>query len=220
MTLLGICDILLCMNDQYLPNLDTWIVSDTHFFHANIIKFCHRPQDWQEKFVAVWQDLIGENDDVLHLGDVAMGQKVDREKLLPTLSGNKYMLRGNHDHESNEWYAAHGFQVVGNKSRLYTYWNNKKLCISHYPNAVDWQWHINIHGHIHNNGYAPGTPQLDYRNVSIEVMDYKPVRLRDILEGNSYESRQDAPDWPISQVVTMEHQNKLTPMLAEREFLT
>lgn len=210
---------------MFTPTLDTWIVSDTHFFHENIIKFCNRPPQWQDAFVERWHELIQPEDTVLHLGDVAMGPswKKHGAKLLPSLPGNKYMLRGNHDHESNEWYGAHGFQVVGEQSRLYMNWDGKKVLLSHYPDCVNpFSWNINVHGHIHNNGYAPGTPLRDYRNVSIEVMGYELVRLWSILDDNSrkYESRDEAPEWPMSQIVTLKYQNKLTDIYCEREFLT
>ena len=37
----------------------------------------------------------------------------------------------------------------------------------------------------------------DYRNVSIEVMDYRPWRLEDILYGNHYQAIEDAPVWEL-----------------------
>jgi calcineurin-like phosphoesterase family protein len=39
---------------------------------------------------------------------------------------------------------------------------------------------LNIHGHIHNNPAPELSPQ--HVNVSIEVRDYHPWRLREILE--------------------------------------
>lgn len=218
----GICQgHFLCYNILMDLTLDTWIVSDTHFFHENIKKFCNRPDDWQAKFIDLWHEMINPEDQVLHLGDVAMGPHSQKlgAALLPSLPGNKYMLRGNHDHQTDEWYHAAGFPVVGEDSKFYMFWNNQKVLLSHYPDCKEFQWNINIHGHIHNNGYAPGTPYKDYRNVSIEVVAYRPVRLKDILEGDSYEARDGAPEWPLSQIITMQYQNKLTDTMCEREFL-
>jgi len=30
---------------------DTWIISDTHFFHENIGGYCRRPENWQELII-------------------------------------------------------------------------------------------------------------------------------------------------------------------------
>lgn len=53
-----------------------WLVSDTHFNHSNIIKYCNRPyqsvseMDWD--MVEKWNSVVKPNDHVYHLGDVYM----------------------------------------------------------------------------------------------------------------------------------------------------
>lgn len=209
-------------DQDFKPTLDTWVISDTHFYHKNIEKFTKRPDGWLTTILNYWEDLIAPHSEVLHLGDIFMGlgSKEKASSLLPALKGNKYMLRGNHDHESDSWYSAAGFNVVGKESRLYLYWENKKVCISHYPECRDLNWDINIHGHIHDGGYAPGTPYKDYRNVCVEVMGFRPVKLRQILEGDLFESRDDAPEWSLEKFMILKYQNKLTENFCEREFLT
>lgn len=180
-------------------DLDTWIISDTHFFHKNIVKYCDRPKDHTEIMVRNWHELIGDNDTVFHLGDLFMGPL---EKVIPTLQslpGNIYMLRGNHDKKSIYWYKQHGIELVGEFGRYYWPYSLpgslSQVVFSHDPlnPTYNRDWHINIHGHIHNNGYPIYAPEnLDYRNVSIEVMDYKPVRLKDILWNNEFQSRKEA----------------------------
>ncbi len=53
-------------------DLDTWIISDTHFGHKNIIKYCDRPLNHNELMIEQWGDLIKWQDNVLHLGDLAV----------------------------------------------------------------------------------------------------------------------------------------------------
>jgi len=40
---------------QPLPHFavddQTWIISDTHFFHINIGSYCDRPGGWQERII-------------------------------------------------------------------------------------------------------------------------------------------------------------------------
>jgi hypothetical protein len=66
--------------------LDTWIISDTHFFHENIGKYCSRPENWQELIIKNWNDLVSPEETVLHLGDFALGKKSNFD-LLTSMSG-------------------------------------------------------------------------------------------------------------------------------------
>lgn len=202
---------------------DTWIISDTHFNHANIVKYCGRPADHTFIIERNWHAYVGENDPILHLGDVFFGPSSEASLILNDLPGDKYMLRGNHDKKNLHWYAEHGFKIVGDQSKIfYEYllpFGNRRVLLSHYPD-VHWldRWDINIHGHIHNNGYAPGvSKKRDYRNVSIEVVSYRPWRLRDIVQGNVYQSRIDADDWAPELVEKLIAKGSLTDKLVEVE---
>lgn len=55
-----------------------WITSDTHFFHVNILKY-NRPQfkdvdEMNEFIIKQWNECIGPEDIVYHLGDFAFDQ--------------------------------------------------------------------------------------------------------------------------------------------------
>lgn len=171
--------------------LDTWIISDTHFGHLNIVRYQSRPENHDELMVERWNERIGEDDDVLHLGDIFLGPKSDASELLLKLKGRKYYLRANHDRQSANWYAEYGFISLG-KRVAWRAPNNDDVLFSHEPSR-DYGWKINIHGHIHKNGYPPDVDMnRDYRNVSVEVMDYRPWRLRDVLSGGKFQSPADA----------------------------
>lgn len=105
------------------------------------------------------------------------------------LKGRKNLLKGNHDHERDFWYEDIGFKIA--PKRVWFTHKGRQVLFTHAPEVEIGGWAINIHGHIHNNGYEAGTDRTkDYRNVSVEVMNYTPVRLREILEGGKYESIQ------------------------------
>lgn len=128
-----------------------------------------------------WLGAVSIDDTVLHLGDLTFkGGDYMNLRMLP---GNKYLIKGNHDHKKDSFYNDLGFTVVTPEIVEYQQ-GPRKIIFTHYPEtAVNYYWNINIHGHIHNNGYV--TKQFGkrlYINVSVEVMDYTPTRLRDILK--------------------------------------
>jgi len=192
-------------------DLNTWIISDTHFYHKNIVKYCGRPENHDTLMEYNWHHFVKADDTILHLGDIAMGNSTDAQALLKSLPGNKLFIRGNHDHKAPHWYRDAGFTFAGDGtgsnghplgSILWTAPDGRRILFTHYPhNKWFHDWDINIHGHIHNNGHSPQTPDRDYRNVSVEVVGYRPIRLSDILEVTHdamppyYEGRWDRADW-------------------------
>lgn len=65
-----------------------FIISDTHFGHANIIDYCNRPFrdvfDMDETLIRNWNEVVGKDDLVYHLGDFAFHK--DKEDLMGLLS--------------------------------------------------------------------------------------------------------------------------------------
>ena len=78
-----------------------FFTADTHFNHANIIKFCNRPfksvEQMNETLITNWNSVISEDDIVFHLGDFCLGGAAEWTKLLDRLNGKIYLILGNHD---------------------------------------------------------------------------------------------------------------------------
>lgn len=173
-------------------NKSIWIISDTHFGHNNIIRYCNRPDDNWEIILHNWEAMVGEDETILHLGDVMFGGKNAYwwAERIGSMPGKKLLIRGNHDHskEVKILRTVSGFEVIDDFIQEF---DGKRVYFSHYPdqpNPWDKKWDFNIHGHIHNNGYDPlYFPNIDrykiplYFNASIEETNYKPVRLIKIL---------------------------------------
>jgi len=173
--------------------------------------------------IAAWKKLVKPEDTIIHLGDLFMGRgsKEAFKKIAPDLPGKKSLLLGNHDREKRSFYESLGFYVYED----YKVWvphdipNLGSVVMTHYPLCRDYPtWKMNIHGHIHNSGYAPGTPHnRRYVNVSVEVTNYAPVLLQDVLEGHSGQTRIEGGDWPFSKVVEL--QDRLDDHFCEVEKL-
>jgi calcineurin-like phosphoesterase family protein len=130
-------------------------------------------------------------------GDIVYsGDRQQHEKWVKGLPGRKYLLLGNHDRHSVSWYEEAGFTVLGKKP---LYWhrpdNGRLICFSHAPEAENVRgWTLNVHGHVHRNPYEGGTKRIeDRRNVCVEVTDYAPVRLRDVLASPNLHDPLDKP---------------------------
>lgn len=96
---------------------ETWITSDLHLGHANIIDYCGRPfpnpEEMNEAIVERWNTTVGPTDRVLVLGDVALGKITDSLAVAGRLFGYKILLAGNHDRCA----GFHGQKAVGWEER-------------------------------------------------------------------------------------------------------
>lgn len=78
-----------------------FFTSDTHFYHGNIIRFCNRPfkdmEMMNETIISNWNNTVGQDDIVFHLGDFCLGGSAEWTKILDRLNGKIYLIMGNHD---------------------------------------------------------------------------------------------------------------------------
>ena len=169
-------------NNPYGITPDTWIISDTHFFHENIGKYCNRPENWQDLIIKNWNDRVAPGDVVLHLGDFALGKKAHFELLVGILNGQLLLLQGNHDRISKAFCETNGVALIKNSIQVIVE-QQINVFFSHRPIIPLEDGWINLHGHIHN-----GLPPIDgsnlgpsHINMSVEVREYRPYRLREII---------------------------------------
>jgi calcineurin-like phosphoesterase family protein len=163
---------------------DIFFISDTHFFHENIIKYCNRPfscaEEMNETLVDNWNFVVKPGDLVYHLGDVAMGYKAgELEKLWPRLNGSKRLIVGNHDDIP---YLSKG--SFFKKIQMWRVWNDKPILFTHVPvhqssiqeRILD-AGGVNVHGHTHD----VGSPEGPYKCICVELTNYTPVHLEELL---------------------------------------
>lgn len=164
---------------------DKWFISDTHFFHTNILKFVDgqghriRPFDslehMHEHMIERWNHYVKDNDYVYHLGDVTFRYHGAFNNLMKRLKGHKRLVVGNHD---KIWNPA----LINNFDKAYTWRGFKEgnFTATHHPHRLDGlrDGAFNVHGHTHQNQL----PDLHYINVCVEVRDYWPVNYDTILE--------------------------------------
>jgi calcineurin-like phosphoesterase family protein len=167
-------------------DLDTWVISDTHFGHYNMIRLENRPLNFNEKMFSNWKKAVGDGQPILHLGDIAIWFGPLREMWLDVvtdLPGDRFLIRGNHDELEREAYEWYGWTVL---DPFIAEVEGINILFSHEPQVQDKEWWVNIHGHVHGNMHHSDDYEFDwsgpeYINMSVEVRDYRPWRLRDIL---------------------------------------
>lgn len=68
-----------------------------YFGHANIIQYCNRPYKsvyhMDECIIKNWNDTVGKNDWVIHLGDFSF----QSDRYVKKLNGKIILVKGNHD---------------------------------------------------------------------------------------------------------------------------
>jgi calcineurin-like phosphoesterase family protein len=170
-----------------VPLAEIYFISDTHFFHANILKFVDdkdnliRPgfenvEHMNEVIVTKWNTRVKPGDHVYHLGDVAFKvteRNDDLHKLLSRLNGKKRLVVGNHD-DLKQPVLHKYFQKI----MLWRGFKDEGFTCSHIPLRLDSirDGSVNVHGHLHQN--LVNDPH--YINVCVEHTDYSPVSLEEI----------------------------------------
>lgn len=129
-----------------------YFIADTHFGHANIIKYEGRPfanvSEMDKMLIQNWNTVVSESDEIFVLGDFSFYNKEKTKKILQQLHGKKTLIMGNHDTQSLEYYLECGFQDV-NKYPIIL---DEFWILSHEPLYInDCMPYANIYGHVHAN---------------------------------------------------------------------
>lgn len=173
--------------------MKTFITADPHFGHWGVCKFLRsdgsklrpwdNPDDMDEALIDNWNRVVGPNDKVYVLGDLAMRPKPVR-RVMPRLNGRKVLIKGNHDIFKLKEYTEFFYDV-----RAYHVLNG--VIYSHipiHPESVG-RFGCNVHGHLHANRVMKtfgkhDTKEIDprYYCVSVEHTDYTPIEFGELQE--------------------------------------
>jgi calcineurin-like phosphoesterase family protein len=163
-----------------------YFISDTHFFHENIIKFCNRPfKDAEEMnyiLIENWQRTVKPEDTVYFLGDFTWD--IDKGiKIWNRLNGRKVFIRGNHDDKFiNALFAECGGAINLKITDIFELHHNKTIItMCHYPMVCWNRSHFNaplLYGHVHSGKIPLSGKVLD---VSVENINYTPISLDEVI---------------------------------------
>ena len=174
--------------------MNTWLISDTHFYHTNIIKYCRHQfknvDDMNHRIIKNWNATIDKDDIVYHLGDFALvGTNtydciyeeyitIVVNDLLSQLNGKIYFIFGNNDTYLKSAYEKNYNLAFEQCKEMY---EKDDFILTHKPMLEVPYDKVNIHGHIHNNELLINEyKKKQWFNVSIEVLNYFPINLNNI----------------------------------------
>lgn len=178
--------------------MTVWFVSDTHFGHTktctHFLRADGRPlrpfatvEEMDRELIARWNARVRQGDKVYHLGDVCLSRK--SLAIMAQLSGDKVLIRGNHDIFGLDEYHEYFRDVRG-------VWELEGMVLTHipmHPSSLD-RWGVNVHGHTHADsvmrarGVDVRTGEIlysDHRDpryvcVSVEQTEFAPISLEEV----------------------------------------
>lgn len=176
---------------KYSPD-HTFFTSDTHFGHANIIRFCSRPfqnvEEMNEVLIENWNKVVSKDDTVFHLGDFAFGGSSVWNSIIPRLNGHINLIIGNHDRKNlRQGYMSYFDMVV---PQLQIEIEDTSIYLNHYPflcygGSYRGVWQL--FGHVHS---GPGADGLDISrlrvllptqyDVGVDNNNFTPISYREV----------------------------------------
>lgn len=175
----------------------TFLTSDTHFFHKNVIKFCNRPygtaEEMNYKLIQNWNNVVGPEDHIWHLGDVSFGTVEKTEQILYQLNGIKHLVVGNHDRKGRcqELPWTKHFVSVDDYVRLKVKVDNTeyKAVLCHFPFSSWERGYYNFHGHLHSTPTDYHSKWMQH-DVGVDMNNYTPLLLEDAVKRSAHNKEQ------------------------------
>ena len=162
----------------------SWFTSDTHFGHSRILAYAHRPfanvDEMDEALIRNWNAVVGERDDVYHLGDMMFRLSRERaEAILGRLRGRIHLVRGNHDRGIDKYKER--FVWIKDLAELKIQDADapdgvQRIVLCHYAMRT---WKHSHHGswHLYGHSHAslPEDPRSRSFDVGVDARGYFPV---------------------------------------------
>lgn len=166
--------------------MNYFFTSDTHYGHANIIKYAKRPftsvEEMDEHMIRKWNEVVRPGDTVYHLGDFCFSNPGRALSIANRLMGQKFLVFGNHDKGLRKdqsflgaWARTHDMMDIN----VF----NQKIILCHYAMRVWNQSHRGawqLFGHSH--GSLKDDPNALSVDVGVDCWNYTPVSFDQLTE--------------------------------------
>lgn len=180
------------------PESGIFFTSDTHFGHSKIIDYCKRPfssiEEHDKALIQNWNNTVGQDDTVFHLGDFAYGNSQFIANIIKQLNGNIILIKGNHDLKNINPTLYNMFSDVVYQARILI--DKQTVYLNHFPflcfdhgdiNLYKNNYNIQLFGHVHS---GPLTSSKDVSrlnilfptqyDVGVDNNNYTPISWADV----------------------------------------
>ena len=180
------------------PESGIFFTSDTHFGHSKIIDYCKRPfssiEEHDKTLIQNWNNVVGQDDTVFHLGDFAYGNSQFVSNIIKQLNGNIILIKGNHDLRNMNPTLYNMFSDAVYQARILI--DKQTVYLNHFPflcfdhgdiNLYKDNYSIQLFGHVHS---GPLTSSEDVNrlnilfptqyDVGVDNNNYTPISWADI----------------------------------------
>ncbi len=182
-----------------------FFTADTHFRHANIIKFCYRPfssvEEMDSELIKRWNSVVKPDDIIYHLGDFSYkANHLEVEKIINQLNGKIYFVEGNHDAKGMMAYLHWCSSKARNKVVLLQRWelitvSEQDIHLCHFA-PRSWSHDLRgtwaLYGHTH----ALLPPYGKSCDVGVDAWDFTPVSFEQLREFFSKRPVGNHPGFP------------------------
>lgn len=166
-----------------------FFTSDTHFGHESIIKLSNRPfknvEEMNRTMVERWNEKIGPEDTVYHLGDFALTKNHQWVgEVIDSLNGKIHLIAGNHEHaalanaDKFEWVKDYfELRVDDPEHPKGAQW----ITLFHYAMRVwrhDFRGTWQLYGHTH--GTLPDKPHKRAIDVGVDCHNFYPLSYEEV----------------------------------------
>jgi len=165
-----------------------FFTADTHFDHANIIKYSNRPyrnvNEMNESIINNWNSIVKPEDTVYHLGDFSFGNP---RKFIDRLNGKILFIKGSHD----KYIEAPYLRIINPDGLKDEYGNSRYITLCHYSmrswdksHYASWCLFGHHHGSLEPYGlsFDVGVDCWNFFPVSLEQIDKKMSTLKPIVD--------------------------------------
>ena len=180
------------------PESGIFFTSDTHFGHSKIIDYCKRPfssiEEHDKALIQNWNNIVGQDDTVFHLGDFAYGNSQFISNIIKQLNGNIILIKGNHDLRNMNPTLYNIFSDAVYQARILI--DKQTVYLNHFPflcfdhgdiNLYKDNYSIQLFGHVHS---GPLTSSEDVNrlnilfptqyDVGVDNNNYTPISWTDV----------------------------------------
>ena len=179
----------------------SWLWSDLHLRHRDIIRHCRRPfesvEAMDKALLSAWEATVAPGDTIICGGDLAVTGSIDHTLLtvLESMPGRKLLVLGNHDMGHS---GKPGETGSDETSMTLVIPGEPTLLVTHMPLWNVPAGRVNVHGHVHNHEALNPGP---FVNICVEQTGYRPLSLEAVRK---LAARRLEDPWPRGQTTLEE----------------